>query len=208
MRPSKWLVFIRPSLAGFDRPLTLDGDQSVRYVVSAWAEGNGLVLGQLKVADKSNEITAVPERLRVLELSGSIVTTDAMGCQKKIAKEIVEADADYVLALKGNQETVHEEVKTFLDQTLVEKQTSCAPGTKPSAAAASLAFLETVDKYHGRFEIIPSACVSATVVTLRLRSSRFFGWAPLSRSPNRRPRQNSEKPVHNFTRCDFVQSLC
>jgi predicted transposase YbfD/YdcC len=131
----------------------LNGDQSVKYVVSAWAEGNGLVLGQWKVADKSNEITAVPELLRVLELGGCIVTMDAMGCQKRIAKEIVEADADYVLALKGNQETVHEEVKTFLDHTLEEKQTLRPPGAKPSPAAAGLACWETVDKDHGRFEI-------------------------------------------------------
>jgi predicted transposase YbfD/YdcC len=131
----------------------LNGDQSVKYVVSAWAEGNGLVLGQWQVADKSNEITAVPELLRVLELSGCIVTLDAMGCQKKIAKEIMEADADYVLALKGNQATVHEEVKTFLDQTLVEQQAPRAPGSQLSAAAAGLAFLETVEKDHGRFEI-------------------------------------------------------
>lgn len=62
----------------------LNGDQSVKYVVSAWAEDNGLVLGQLKVADKSNEITALPELLRVLELAGCIVTVDAMGTQKKI----------------------------------------------------------------------------------------------------------------------------
>jgi hypothetical protein len=99
----------------------LNQDQNVKYIVSAWAEGNGLVLGQLKVADKSNEITAVPELLRVLELSGCIVTVDAMGCQKKIAQEIVEADADYVLALKGNQETMHEEMKTFRDQIVLEK---------------------------------------------------------------------------------------
>jgi predicted transposase YbfD/YdcC len=131
----------------------LNGDQSVKYVVSAWAESNGLVLGQRPVADKSNEITAVPELLRVLELSGCIVTLDAMGCQKKIAKEIVEAEADYVLALKGNQETVHEEMKTFLDQTLLELQTPRLPGAKLSGAAATLACLETVDKDHGRFEI-------------------------------------------------------
>ncbi|MGH9354072.1 MAG: ISAs1 family transposase [Terriglobia bacterium] len=131
----------------------LSGEQSVKYVVSAWAEGNGLVLGQWKVADKSNEITAVPELLRVLELSGCIVTMDAMGCQKKIAKEIVEADADYVLALKGNQEAVHEEVKTFLDQALVEQQSPRAPGVPLSAAAARLACWETVEKDHGRFEI-------------------------------------------------------
>src|SRR5947207_7398381 len=86
--------------------------ESPKYIVSAWAESNNLVLGQLKVEEKSNEITAVPQLLRVLELAGCIVTLDAMGCQKKIAKEIVEADADYVLALKGNQEKVHEEVKS------------------------------------------------------------------------------------------------
>lgn len=130
----------------------LNQDQSVQYIVSAWAENNGLVLGQLKVADKSNEITAVPELLRVLELSGCIVTLDAMGCQKKIAREIVEADADYVLALKGNQETVHEEVKTFLDDTLAQKQ-AARPQAKPSKAAAGLATLETLEKDHGRLEI-------------------------------------------------------
>ena len=131
----------------------LNKGQSVKYVVSAWAESNGLVLGQLKVADKSNEITAVPELLRVLELSGCIVTLDAMGCQKKIAKEIVEADADYVLALKGNQETVHEEVKSFLDATLLEQQRPRLQGAKLSKAAATLASLETVEKDHGRLEI-------------------------------------------------------
>jgi predicted transposase YbfD/YdcC len=130
----------------------LNQGQSAKYVVSAWAESNGLVLGQLKVADKSNEITAVPELLRVLELSGCIVTIDAMGCQKKIAKEIIEADADYVLALKGNQETVHQEVKSFLDTALAEQQAPRPVGAKPSAAAAGLASFETVEKDHGRLE--------------------------------------------------------
>jgi len=127
----------------------LNGDRSVKYVVSAWAEDNGLVLGQLKVADKSNEITALPELLRALELAGCIVTVDAMGKQKKIAQEIIEADADYVLALKGNHETVHEEVKSFLDATLVEKQSK---PLRPSVAATKLAVHETVEKDHGRIE--------------------------------------------------------
>jgi predicted transposase YbfD/YdcC len=130
----------------------LNADQSVKYVVSAWAENNGLVLGQWKVADKSNEITAVPELLRVLELAGCIVTVDAMGCQKKIAKEIIEADADYVLALKGNQETVHEEVKTFLDAARMERTASRPVGVKLTNAAANLVTLETVEKDHGRIE--------------------------------------------------------
>ena len=130
----------------------LNKKQSVKYIVSAWAEGNGLVLGQLKVADKSNEITALPELLRVLELSGCIVTVDAMGTQKKIAKEIIEADADYVLALKGNHETVHEEVKTFLDAAVAERAQPRPAGAKLSAAAAHLATHETVEKDHGRIE--------------------------------------------------------
>jgi predicted transposase YbfD/YdcC len=127
--------------------------QSVKYVVSAWAESNSLVLGQLKVADKSNEITAVPELLRVLELSGCIVTIDAMGCQKKIAREILEADADYVLALKGNHEKVHEEVKSFLDDALAQQQAPRPATAKVPGAAATLESLETVEKDHGRFEI-------------------------------------------------------
>lgn len=142
----------------------LNKDQSVKYVVSAWAESNGLVLGQLKVADKSNEITALPQLLRVLELSGCIVTIDAMGCQKKIAKEIIEADADYVLALKGNQQTVHQEVKDFLDQTLAEKQKPRPRGAKIPKAAGNLATLETVEKDHGRLE------------TRRYYQSTELGW--------------------------------
>lgn len=130
----------------------LHKNQSPQYIVSAWAESNNLVLGQLKVNQKSNEITAVPELLRVLELSGCIVTVDAMGCQKKIAQEIIESDADYVLALKGNQERVHEEVKTFLDSTLVEKKALRPAGVEPGRAAATLASLETVEKDHGRLE--------------------------------------------------------
>jgi predicted transposase YbfD/YdcC len=127
----------------------LNADQSIKCVVSAWAESNSLVLGQLKVSDKSNEITALPELLRVLELAGCIVTVDAMGTQKKIAQEIIEADADYVLALKGNHETVHQEVKSFLEATVAEKQSG---PVNPSKAAVQLAMHETVEKDHGRIE--------------------------------------------------------
>lgn len=142
----------------------LNRDESPKYVVSAWAESNNLVLGQLKVEEKSNEITAVPELLRVLELAGCIVTVDAMGCQKKIAKEIIEADADYVLALKGNQETVHAEVKSFLDATLEEKQKKRPSGAMLPKAAAQLQELETVEKDHGRLE------------TRRYYQSAELGW--------------------------------
>lgn len=127
----------------------LNKGQPLPYIVSAWAVENGLVLGQMKVAEKSNEITAVPELLRALELAGCIVTLDAMGCQKKIAKEIIESDADYVLALKGNQETVHEEVKSYLDDAILQaarKPTAIPPPHSP------LAFHQTVEKDHGRIE--------------------------------------------------------
>lgn len=110
-----------------------------KVVVSAWAVESGLSLGQLKVTDKSNEITAVPQLLRVLELSGCIVTLDAMGCQKNIAKEIQEADADYVLALKGNQGTAFAEVKSFLDDAIQRNE-------------KHLVTTATVDKGHGRLE--------------------------------------------------------
>jgi predicted transposase YbfD/YdcC len=84
--------------------------KSAIHLVSAWATANHLVLGQMKVDDKSDEITAIPQLLEVLELSGCTVTMDAMGCQKAIAHQIVEQGADYVLALKGNQGQLYWEV--------------------------------------------------------------------------------------------------
>ncbi len=130
----------------------LAADKTPKYIVSAWAEENGLVLGQLKVDEKSNEITAVPQLLRVLELSGCIVTLDAMGCQKNIAREIKEADAEYVLALKGNQETVHREVKEFLDDAVAESKTWRPAGVQPEAKTVRWATKKVVEKDHGRLE--------------------------------------------------------
>ena len=118
----------------------LDAGQSPKVIVSAWAAGNGLVLGQRKVDEKSNEITAVPELLRTLELAGCIVTLDAMGCQRRIAREISEADADYVLALKGNQGTAHAEIQSYLDAAI-------------AAGDPALVHREAVEKGHGRIEV-------------------------------------------------------
>jgi predicted transposase YbfD/YdcC len=130
----------------------LKADQNSKVIVNAWAQSNRLVLGQLQVDDKSNEITALPKLLRALALTGCIVTVDAMGTQKQVAKEIQEADADYVLALKGNHEVVHEEVKTFLDATVNEAAAPRPAGKQPVAAVAGLATLQTVEKDHGRLE--------------------------------------------------------
>jgi len=87
--------------------------KSAIHMVSAFAVENGIVLGQIKTADKSNEITAIPELLKLLDIEGSIVKIDAMGCQEKIAKTIVGQQADYVLAVKDNQKKLHEEIKDF-----------------------------------------------------------------------------------------------
>jgi predicted transposase YbfD/YdcC len=81
--------------------------------VSAWAEANRLVLGQEATEEKSNEITAIPKLLALLELHGCIVTIDAMGCQRAIAERIVEQGGDYVLGLKGNQGSLHEAVEEY-----------------------------------------------------------------------------------------------
>jgi predicted transposase YbfD/YdcC len=111
------------------------------HLVNVWAARNRLVLGQLKVADHSNEITALPALLRALELAGCVVSLDAMGCQKEVAKEIHEADADYVLALKANQGTLHAEVQAFLDDAQVR-----------GFAGVAHEFVQTVNKEHGRLE--------------------------------------------------------
>jgi predicted transposase YbfD/YdcC len=90
--------------------------KSAIHLVSAWASENHLLLGQRAVADKSNEITAIPELLRLLDLQGALVTIDAMGCQKRITEEIVAGGADYVLAVKDNQPTLHDDVQcVFLE---------------------------------------------------------------------------------------------
>jgi predicted transposase YbfD/YdcC len=86
------------------------------HMVSAWAAENSLVLGQVKTDEKSNEITAIPELLKLLDINGCIVTIDAMGCQKAIAQQIVDQGGDYLLALKGNQSGLLEAVETVFEQ--------------------------------------------------------------------------------------------
>jgi predicted transposase YbfD/YdcC len=111
-------------------------------MVSAWAAENRLVLGQVKVAEKSNEITAIPELLDMLEISGCIVTIDAQGCQKEIASKIVDKEADYVLAVKGNQGNLYEDLVGYFDWALKDKFGETAYTTH-----------ETTDGGHGRIEV-------------------------------------------------------
>jgi predicted transposase YbfD/YdcC len=130
---ASWLQSLRVEAAaetGVDRPvLPVDGKTLRRshdrqkglgalHLVSVWAGEYGLSLGQVACAEKSNEITAIPELLRLVDIKGAIITIDAMGAQKAIAAQIVEEKADYVLALKGNQETLHQAVIDHINDQL------------------------------------------------------------------------------------------
>jgi predicted transposase YbfD/YdcC len=112
------------------------------HLVNAWVSENEMVLGQYATDVKSNEITAIPELLKLLDLRGATVSIDAMGCQKGIAKQIVEKGAEYLFGLKGNQPTLHEEVKTSFDEA------TCAKLRKEPES-----YCETADKGHGRNEL-------------------------------------------------------
>jgi predicted transposase YbfD/YdcC len=128
-----WLRSLRAEAGaetGVERPvLAVDGKAARRshdrtqglgalHSVSAWASEYGLSLGQVACAEKSNEITAIPELLRLVDIRGAIITIDAMGTQKAIAAQIIEGEADYLLALKGNQETLHQAVIDYIDEQL------------------------------------------------------------------------------------------
>lgn len=125
-----------------------DGAKGPLHLVSAWAGEQRLSLAQVATTEKSNEITAIPELLDLLVLKGAIVTLDAMGCQKAIAKAIRGKEADYVLALKGNHGDLHDDVRTFFE----------------SDEGMALPVLETADADHGRLE------------TRRYRMSNDVGW--------------------------------
>jgi predicted transposase YbfD/YdcC len=136
-----------------DKPIfAIDGKTSRRshdhsqglgalHTVSVWASAFGLSLGQVACAEKSNEITAIPELLRLVDIKGTIITIDAMGTQKAIAAQIVASEADYVLALKGNQETLHKAVIDYMDEQ-----------SKNDFADCKARRHQTKEKGHGREE--------------------------------------------------------
>ena len=154
---TNWLESLRAKAAeanGVDQPiLAVDGKTARRshdranglgplHSVSVWASESGLSLGQVACAEKSNEITAIPELLRLVDIKGAIITIDAMGTQKTIAAQIVDGDADYVLALKGNQETLHQAVIDYVDEQM-----------KNDFADVDVRRHTTEEKGHGREEI-------------------------------------------------------
>lgn len=120
----KWLNTLNP--AELKEIVAVDGKRirgasrrkpsSLLHMVSAWSSARGLVLGQLKTQEKSNEITAIPELLDSLDIAGAVITSDSMGCQKKIAEKIVNKQADYAIGLKENQQSLHDEVANYFEQ--------------------------------------------------------------------------------------------
>jgi predicted transposase YbfD/YdcC len=153
----QWLKSLRDAAAdatGTEQPiLSVDGKTARRshdhkkglgalHSVSIWASEFGLSLGQVACAEKSNEITAIPELLRLVDIKGAIITIDAMGTQKAIAAQVIEQGADYVLALKGNQETLHNAVIDYIDTHM-----------KNDFADLDVRRHTTTTKAHGRDEI-------------------------------------------------------
>ena len=111
------------------------------HMVSAWCQANNLVLGQIATEEKSNEITAIPRLLELLDLRSAVVSTDAMGCQKRIAQKIIEQKGDYVLQLKANHDSLYEDVKLLFDE-----------GLRNDCQGIAYATAESSDSGHGRVE--------------------------------------------------------
>lgn len=139
-----------------------DGKAAI-HMVSAWATNNRLVLGQVKVDEKSNEIKAIPELLRRLDIQGCLVTIDAMGCQVEIAELIQEKGGDYLFSLKGNQSNLHEDVVLLFDD-LEESDYS----------AYAYDYAKTVDKDHGRIEVRHCWTISDPALIQHLRGADRF----------------------------------
>lgn len=149
----EWMQSVIESISGV---IAIDGKQARRtkdaerqplHVVSAFASDTRLVLGQLACEKKSNEITAIPKLLEVLEITGCIVTIDAMGTQTTIAKKIREKGADYILTVKTNQPDLYEDISLFFDEYM-----------KDQKARNNFNYAKTLSKGHGRFETRECFC--------------------------------------------------
>jgi predicted transposase YbfD/YdcC len=156
---SAWMRSVMQATAG--QIVAIDGKTNRRtgsdsakplHLVSAFATANGVALGQVATDQKSNEITAIPELLKLLDIRGCLITTDAMGCQSDIAADIVSRGGDYLLAVKGNQGLLHRGIKALFADEAVERTTSTTENTG-----------------HGRVEQRVCEVVSGTVVNERLQ---------------------------------------
>jgi len=171
----RWIAAVSEVMSG--QVIAIDGkvlrrsqdrrnDKAAIDMVSAWATANRLVLGQVKVAEKSNEITAIPQLLEALEISGCIVTIDAMGCHPNIVEKVVDRGADYVLGLKENQGHLYEDTERLFSDLEDSQYT-----------AYRFEYEKTVDKGHGRIEIRECWTISDPEILQHLRG--FANWKNL-----------------------------
>lgn len=162
------------------------------HMVSAWASQQRLVLGQVKVSEKSNEITAIPQLLQLLTLSGATVTIDAMGCQHAIAQQIVEQEADYVLALKGNHMGLYTDVVAFVTEQ-----------EKTGFKHSQWQHCQGIEKGHGRLEDRRyGSC--GDVAWLR---ERYPAWATIQSVAWVDSRRSTGEEVSGWERRYYVSSL-
>jgi predicted transposase YbfD/YdcC len=160
-----------------------DDNKKTVHMVSAWANRNNLVLGQVKTDEKSNEITAIPELLDMIDVKDCVVTIDAMGCQKKISEKIVQKGAEYVFALKGNQPDLHDLAKDYFKDALGESNRICL-----------------TEKKHGRLEQ-RTYCLCTDVHWLGAK-----GWCNLNGLGMVSSRVETKDKV-NFERRYYITSL-
>jgi len=156
------------------------GNKSPVHMVSAWASDNNIVLGQVRVNEKSNEITAIPQLLETLDVDGCIITIDAMGTQTEIASKIIENGADYILAVKGNQKQLLEQVK---DEIRFSRHPSID---------------ETLDIGHGRIET--RKCTVVSELQFIKESSKWPRLSSVIRIESIREFKNSDKPKEKAVR--------
>ena len=166
----RWADLVSLRIHGSERHIAIDGKTSrgsadpstnrpAIHTVSAWLCGEGLVLGQLKTSDKSNEIKVIPELLSVLSISGATITIDAMGCQREIAEAIIDGGGDYILGVKSNQPLLHRQVQDTFVELDDPRHRALDETPRPQAET-----FEETTKDHGRIE------------TRRVRVVRDLAW--------------------------------
>lgn len=165
-------------------------DLSPLHIVSAWSSTNGLVLGQLRTADKSNEITAVPLLLDMLDIKDCIISLDALNCQTDIADTTIRKEADYLITCKGNQEHLHTDIVTLFETLL-----------KGSSDTNELSYYKTIDDQHGRREV-REYWSTAQLDTLRTKDR----WAGLQSVAMVRSQRQTFDKITTETRY-FISSL-
>jgi predicted transposase YbfD/YdcC len=202
---ARWVEALRTRIVAGDgdRQVAIDGKTSRRsgspkadlgplHLVSAWAVGHGLVLGQLATEKKSNEITAIPHLLDLVSVEGCVVTIDAMGCQQKIATKIVDRGGDYLLAVKENQPELEQDIREFF-----EWAERAAVAERPEVESS-----ETIDREHGREER-RVASVSSDVAWLRGLGKKWKGVQSIAQVEAWR----SEGAETSYERRYYVSSL-